>query len=244
MDWLVFREPFSAWTHGVWLLLALPGTWLLWRGGRGDWFKQLSLLIFGLSLICCFAGSTLFHAVRLPSQELAPFARLDYIGIFLLIAGSYTPAAFTLLRGWWKWGTLTVVWLLAALGIALRVQTAWIPPVLSTSLYLAMGWAAVLCYDNFARVLSHRAMVPVLLGGLFYSIGAVINEAHWPVLWPGIFSAHELMHLFVMAGSLAHFWFMLKCVVPFERRAAEGAPWEDEPDEDVFAGTEAVEASS
>ena len=88
MDWLDFREPFNAWTHGVWLLLSLPATLLLWRLIRGNRIKRFSLLVFGLSLTFCFAGSTLYHGVRLPPEELKWFANLDYIGIYVLIAGT------------------------------------------------------------------------------------------------------------------------------------------------------------
>jgi hypothetical protein len=62
---------------------------------------------------------------------------------------------------------------------------------------------------------SHRALLPVVLGGLFYSLGAVLNSLRWPTLWPGVFGVHDLFHLFVMADSLTHYWFILKVVVPF-----------------------------
>jgi hemolysin III len=244
-DLLAFREPINAWTHGVWFLLSLPATVLLWRAGRGDRAKQVSLLVFGLGLVSCFAGSTLFHGVRLPDDHVTLFAQLDYIGIFLLIAGSYTPAVFTLMRGANKWGTLATVWLLAATGIALRVLAVPIPSTVSTGLYLVMGWSVVFCYCAFVRVLSHRALVPIPLGGLFYSIGAVCNLVHWPALWPGVFSTHELWHLFVMAGSLAHYWFMFRCVVPFDRRGLAAVP-DEEPDEtaEPAAAAEPVEAGA
>jgi hemolysin III len=82
-----------------------------------------------------------------------------------------------------------------------------------------MGWGAVLCYFQVARVVTHRAMVPILAGGVSYSIGAVLNLLHWPVLFPGIFGAHELFHLFVLGGSAAHYAFFLNVVVPFAEAA-------------------------
>src|SRR4051794_31665878 len=97
-----FREPVSAWTHCAGLLLAIPGTLILWRRGGGDPGKRLSLLVYGLSLIDCYAASTLYHGVRLPPDRVAAFARLDSVGIFALIAGSYTPLAWNLLRGPWR----------------------------------------------------------------------------------------------------------------------------------------------
>ena len=88
---------------------------------------------------------------------------------------------------------------------------------MTTGLYLGMGWGVVACYAELARVVSHRALRPLVAGGLSYSVGAVLNLLRWPVLWPGLFGAHELFHLFVLAGSLAHYRLMLRVVVPFGR---------------------------
>jgi hemolysin III len=205
------------------MVLALPGSLFLWRLSRGDRAKQISLLIFGLGLVGCYGGSMLYHSVRLPETDIALCETLDHIGIYLLIAGSYTPIAFTMLQGRWKWGSLTMVWLLALVGIVLRSVCWDIPAWLYTGLYLAMGWGAVFCFFELARAISPRALVPLVLGGAFYSIGALMNLAKWPVLWPNVVGAHELFHLFVMAGSLAHFLFMVQWVVPFDRHAAIGS---------------------
>src|SRR5215210_3445992 len=104
MEAWIFREPASAWTHFVGLTIALPGSVILWRRGGGDPGKRISLLVYGLSLVCCYAASTLYHGVRLPADRLAVFIRLDSVGIFGLIAGSYTPLAWNLMRGRWADG--------------------------------------------------------------------------------------------------------------------------------------------
>jgi hemolysin III len=220
VSWLQFREPVSAWTHCAGLLLAAPAALALWRAGRSDRLKQLGLLAFGLGLAACYAGSTLYHGVRLSGRQLAWFATLDSIGIYLLIAGTVTPVALVVLRGRWRWGLLGFTWLLAAAGIGLRLTSAPMSRLTSTALYLGMGWAIVLAYAELARALSHRAVRPAVLGGLLYSAGAMLNHVGWPRLWPGVFSAHELFHLFVLAGSLCHFWFLFKGVAPFPRRRA------------------------
>jgi hemolysin III len=222
MNWLEFREPFSSWSHGTGMLLSLPATLLLWYLSRGDRLKQLGLVVFGLSLTVCYAGSMLYHGICLSEPQLEWFATLDFIGIYLLIAGTVTPLALVVLRSRWQWSILALVWLLAGGGIGLRLASVPMSRLVSTGLYLGMGWAVFLSYFELARILSHRAVWPALLGGLFYSVGAVLNHVHWPALWPDVFSAHELWHLFVMAGSLSHFWLMLKVVVPFERLG--GAP--------------------
>src|SRR5260370_20189700 len=77
-----------------------------------------------------------------------------------------------------------------------------------------MGWGSVFCYRELARTYSHRVLRPLPLGGVFYSVGAVLNLARWPVLVPGVFAAHELFHFFVIAGSACHIFFMIKVVAP------------------------------
>ena len=218
------REPVSAWSHGTWLLLSLPTFALLWRRGRGDFGKRVSLVVFGLSLTACFAGSTLYHGVRGSDERIAFFALMDYIGIYLLIAGTYTPIAWNMMSGRWRLIVLTVAWLSAAGGIALQFGFHSLPQGVRTGLYLGLGWGALFCYFDIARKLTHRAMRPFLAGGVFYSIGAVLNLLHWPVLWPGVFQAHELFHLFVMAGSLSHFWFILTVVATFDPAAPPHRP--------------------
>jgi hemolysin III len=217
MDTLLhLREPVNAWSHGTWLLLSIPGTLLLWRRSRGDLGKQLALLVYGLSLVFCFGASTLFHGVRGPRARIETFALFDYIGIYLLIAGTYTPVAWSLMSVRWRSTLLGSVWLAALLGAGVNLIFGTLPLMLTTSLYLGMGWGAVFCYYEIARTLSHREMAPIVLGGVLYSAGAVLNVLHWPVLWPGVFQHHELFHVFVMAGSLAHFGFMLDVVAPAE----------------------------
>ncbi len=219
MNFLDLREPASSWTHGIGLMLALPGTVLLWRRGAGETGKRLSLLVYGLTLVFCYSASTLYHGVRLSSAGIGAFVRLDHVGIFALIAGSYTPIAWTLMRGRWRRWTLTTVWGVAATASIMIATGRHFSLAVGTGLYLGMGWGAVICYSQIAEVVSHRSMLPIVAGGLLYSGGAVLNLLHWPALFPGIFGHHELFHLFVLGGSLAHFWFILEVVVPFEPAA-------------------------
>jgi hemolysin III len=251
------REPVNAVSHGAGMMLALPVTWMLWkrcgsihpcaqapscgaagpcvpaarrcRAARHQRFKAWSLLVFGISLTFCYAASTAFHAAPFRGSPLGWLQRLDHIGIYLLIAGTYTPVAWSLLRGRWLWGTLATVWSLTALCSA-RVWYGGVLPIwVSTSVYLAMGWGSLLCYRELARTYSHRALLPLPLGGVFYSIGAVINLAKWPVLSPGIFAAHELFHFFVIAGSACHIFFMLAVVVPAPGPTTTSSPARSRP---------------
>ncbi len=128
---------------------------------------------------------------------------------------------WVLLRGRWRWGTLATVWLVAATASAVIALDAVVPPAVSTGLFLMMGWGSVLCAFELTRVLPPRALTPVLVSDLLCCAGAVINLMNWPVIGPGTLGAHELFHLFVIAGSAAHFHFMLAVVVPFTATAAD-----------------------
>lgn len=219
MDLLNLREPVSALTHGVWMFLAVPATVLLWRRCRGGQGKRLSLLVFGLSGIFCFGASALYHGVRSTDGWVPVFDRLDHLGIYTLIAGSYTPLAWNLLRTRWRLWTLSLVWLTTALaGVVLAIYGLF-PAWISTGIYVAMGWACIACYTELARRITPQAMLLIALGGVFYTVGAALNLLKWPVIWPGVFGAHELFHLFVIAGSLSHYWFMLRIVAPLTPEA-------------------------
>ena len=216
MDSIIVREPVSAWTHGAWMLLCIPAGIYLQTRARRCLLKHAGFAIFSLSLICCFLGSWLYHAVNRSEAMIDFCARLDYMGIFLLIAGTTTPVVLVVMRGWWRFGMLVEIWTLAATGILLRVLDIPLPDELSTGLYIFMGWTGVLCYFELSRRVTVGNVRLLWIGGLIYSIGAVLNSVHWPEFWPGVFGAHELFHLFVMAASLCHFTFMLRVVAPFK----------------------------
>lgn len=224
------REPANAWTHAAGVALAVAGTAWLWRRTRGqDPGKRASLMVYGGSMAACYAASTALHTARAPEPQLRRLERVDRAAIYVLIAGTYTPLAWTLLEGRWRRVTLGAIWGTAA-AAATRVAVAGpLPRALSLGLYLAMGWGGLACYRRMARATSHRAMRPLLVGGALYSAGAAVKAAGWPDPWPGRFGSHAVFHLFVLAGSLAHYDLMLRAVVPHEPEAdgplmgAEGA---------------------
>lgn len=241
MTLLDLREPVSACSHGAAMMLAVPLTWVFWRrcsrwpgpdeglcsreSDRAYQYEQgkyVALLIFGLSLIFCYGASALYHSVLFSGDRLNRFRRLDHVGIYVLIAGTYTPGVWALFRSGWRQGTLASVWGFAIL-CAGRVWIGGIfPPWVSTIIYLTMGWGVLLCYRELARNLSHRKLLPLPLGGAFYSVGALVNLMNWPVLNPGVVGAHELFHFLVIAGSACHVSFMLRVVVP----ARQPAGWQ------------------
>jgi hemolysin III len=217
---LAARDPTSAWTHFAWMVLAVPGTaWLLWLS-RHNRLKQLCMFVYGLSLVLCYGGSFLYHAVPLDVSE--PFNVVDHVGIYLLIAGSVTAIGAVGLRGMWRSGLLLIVWILAVIGSTLRIVAA--PPLaVCTAFYLLMGWVGVLTYFHLVRRLSHRTVSLLWIGGLLYSTGAVLNVCGWPTIDPQWFTPHDLFHVLVMAGSLTHFAFVV-VVLSGQSAARRAAP--------------------
>jgi hemolysin III len=212
-----FRDTVATWTHLVWFVLAIPATRFLWIRSRGDLPKQIALLIFGLSMVFCFGGSALFHAVRLSRHQVKIFETIDYIGIFLFMAGSCTPIAFTLIQRPWRWPVLRLAWSLAAAGMVLRLFFPDAPHWLYTLIFFLLGWGLVLVYYELVKGVPKRALRPIVIGGLLYTTGAALNVLRWPTIWTGLIAFHEVFHLFVMAGSLVHYGFMLDVVVPYPR---------------------------
>jgi hemolysin III len=230
MSILDLREPVNALSHGIGMILALPVTWVLWRrchklslshernpacaSFRYHRVKAHCMLLFGVCLTACYGISATFHGVRLGGEGLHRLHRLDHVGIYLLIAGTYTPVAWALMRRSWTWGTLTTVWTFA-LACAFRVWNGGVLPMwVSTLLYLTLGWGAIFCYFELAKRHSHATLLPLPLGGMLYSVGAIFNLARWPVLVPGVMESHEVFHLFVVAGSACHVFFMGYVVAP------------------------------
>jgi hemolysin III len=201
------------------MLAAFPaGALLLWKN-RGDAGRLAVMAVFAVALIVCFGSSAFYHAAPVgPLRD--DFHLLDYLGIYLLIAGTATPIGFIALRGWWRRWLLTQIWLLAVAGAVLRVTVA-LPPLITMTVYVLMGWIGVVTYFELARRLSHAALRPLWLGGLCYTVGAVCESLRWPDPWPGVFGHHELFHLWVMAGAACHYYFMLAVLTPYRPPAGE-----------------------
>jgi len=215
MPFLELREPFSAWSHGLWLVVSIPATIYLYRRCGGNRSRQFSLLVYGLSLCACYLASALYHGVQGDKARIGLFERIDHIGIHVLIAGSYTPLAWNLMRGRWCWGTLSAVWITTIVASALLIADLRLPGKLATCEYLGLGWGGALCCYEIAKTNPGRPLWSLVIGGVLYSVGALLNLLKWPVIWPGVVGSHEVFHLWVMAGSVAHYWFMLTVVVPF-----------------------------
>ncbi|MDQ3137060.1 MAG: hemolysin III family protein [Gemmatimonadota bacterium] len=207
------REPVNAWSHLVGLILAALGTALLLRLADG-FTETAAFAVYGGSLILLYAASTIYHALPLPAHRLRPLRTLDHVAIYFLIAGTYTPVALVTLPGPWGWALLGTAWAIAAAGIPFKIWWIDAPVWLSTGIYLAMGYMALLAAAPLAAAVPAGGLVWLVAGGLAYTAGAIIFTRRRPDPFPGRFGHHEIWHVMVLVGSGCHFAFMLFHVAP------------------------------
>lgn len=207
-----FRDPVSGLTHLVGAILSVGAlVWLLWVAIRqGSVWQIVSFTVFGVSLILLYTSSAIYHIVQASARVIQNLRRLDHTMIFVLIAGTYTPFCLGPLRGPWGFWLLGVIWGVGILGILFSIFWIDAPRWLTTGLYLAMGWAIVVAAVPLVRSLPGGALIWLAVGGLMYSLGAVIYATKRPNPLPGVFGFHEIWHLFVLAGSFSHFVSVLR----------------------------------
>ena len=213
----LFKDPISGLTHAVTAAAALLGAGVL-LAQPAALAGQLALLTYGLSLVLLFSASSVYHLVKTsPARELW-LRKLDHVAIYLLIAGTYTPVCVIVLSGAWRWGLLGGIWLLALIGIIVKLFYIKAPRWLTVALYLLMGWLGVVGFQPLLAALPVAAFVWLLAGGLLYSVGAIVYATRRPNFAPGVFGFHELWHLFVSAAGAAHFIFILGYIAPLAAR--------------------------
>lgn len=205
------------WSHALAAVVAVVLTVALCWASRNDPPRLVSMLIFGLSMVELYALSATYHIVPWPAPVKRVFRSVDHANIFVLIAGTYTPLCFNLLHGWVRVALLATIWSLALVGIGLAVFAGKIPRWVNALLYVGMGWVAVLAFPAFARVVPWTALATLVLGGVLYTIGAVIYSLKRPNPFPRIFGFHEVFHLFVIAGSAAFVVAIWAWALPFPR---------------------------
>lgn len=208
------KEPVSGLTHLLGALAAVAGlVLLLVFGARYGTARHLTgFAIFGASLILLYLASALYHLLTLSDRATLTMRRIDHMMIFVLIAGTYTPICLVPLHGAWGWSLLSVVWTIAVAGIVLKLLWMQAPRWLSTLFYVGMGWVVVVAAIPLVRSLPAGGLLWLGIGGLAYTVGAVLYALKWPNPWPKVFGFHEIWHLFVLAGSFSHYWLMLRYV--------------------------------
>jgi hemolysin III len=212
-----FREPVSGISHAFAAMLAAFGSGVLFAKSEGDKLKQAAMAIYGASMTALFFVSSAYHLVTLPPELLVWFRKADHACVFVLIAGTFTPFYVVAVEGWWRWGNLMLIWTVALVGVGLKASFVEMPDLWSSSLYAGMGWLALIGYAKLAAAISHRAMAWVFMGGVIYTVGAVVDAARWPVPWPGVFGFHETLHVLTVVAAIVHYHVILRYLVPRRR---------------------------
>jgi len=208
-SWITGEELANSITHGAGLALSLAGLVMLiyLAAMRGTARHIVSCAIYGATLICVYASSTLYHVLPSPRAKRI-FRIFDHAAIYLLIAGTYTPFLLINLRGAWGWSLFGVIWGLALAGILLKVWFVEHFAVLSTVIYIAMGWLAVIAAKPLLAAIPRGGVAWLLAGGIMYTAGIVFYASK------RIRFGHVIWHVFVMAGSACHYVAVLLVVLP------------------------------
>lgn len=211
---LKLREPMNGLTHFIGIIFSIIGTFLLIKLSL-DPFKPyhlISFTVFGAGMILLYTISTLYHWLNLSESGIRKLRRADHIMIFIYIAATYTPICLIALNNTAGYVLLIAVWIVALGGVITKVFWMTAPRWLSTSLYLLMGWLAIVFIYPIINTLPSGALIWLLAGGVFYTIGAVIYALKKPDLFPGILGFHEIFHLLVLLGTFSHFWMMYRYI--------------------------------
>ncbi len=199
------REPVNSLTHWAGAVFALIGLIALLIVGWGTPAKVISLIIYGVSLVFLFSASATYHMVVVKDKALEIFRKIDHAAIYFLIAGTYTPFCVNAFTGFWKWGMLIIIWSLALIGICVKVFIIRVPRWLNAGIYLAMGWMSVAASGQFLAALPAWVLTWLIIGGVIYTLGAIVYITKIFNFAPGIFGFHEVWHIFVLLAAAAHF---------------------------------------
>jgi hemolysin III len=193
---------------GVVLLLVLAST------AKKPW-HIVSFAIYGTALFTVFLSSTLHHGVKASPKIEEILKQMDYIAIFPLIAGTYTPLCLVMSRNPVGWSIFGVIWAVAAAGITIKAMFPDIPKWVTNTLYVSQGWVgAILVFLLWSSLQWHGFML-IAAGGLFYTVGSFIFYLERPNPLPGVFGFHEVWHIFVILGALCHWLVMFFYVLPY-----------------------------
>lgn len=205
---MYYGEKFNSISHLIGVVLAATGSVLLivLAARLGDPWKIVSFSIYGAMLLTLYVGSTLYHSARGPAKDV--LRKFDHCAIYLLIAGTYTPFVLVTLRGPWGWSLFGAVWSLAVLGIVQEIWFAKGARLLSLAIYVLMGWLALVAIMPLIAALTLAGFAWLAAGGLLYTIGIIFY-----VYDKRIRHGHGVWHLFVLGGSVCHYFAVLLYVV-------------------------------
>ncbi|SER67397.1 hemolysin III [Gracilibacillus ureilyticus] len=196
-------------THGIGMVLSIAGLVVLivYSSLYGTVWHIVSFTLFGVTMVLLYTSSTLLHSLP-AGRAKNVFEILDHSSIYFFIAGTYTPFLFLVIQGWQGWTLFGVIWGLAIGGTIFKAFFVKKFLFFSTILYVVMGWLIVLAWQPLAESLHPTGLFWLVVGGLFYTVGAVFY------VWRAFKYHHAVWHLFVLAGTIAHFFCVLFYLLP------------------------------
>ncbi|MHA1520994.1 MAG: PAQR family membrane homeostasis protein TrhA [Promethearchaeota archaeon] len=207
------EERFSCYSHMVGAIFTTIGTIILVIISAGDIGKILVSILYGLSITFLFFASTMYHAHKRGENEKTIWRKLDHIAIFVMIAGSYSPISFIYLTGGWRIGILIAQWSLVILGIVLKLIIINTPRWITIAIYLLQGWMAVLPLYLLFKEMPLSGFLLMALGGISFTIGAIIYALKKPDPIPGVFGFHEIFHVLILIGAGLHYAMVWQALV-------------------------------
>ena len=197
-------------THGIGILLSIAALVILvvFSALNGTKLHLITFIVYGVTMVMLYTSSTLLHALPTGKAKNV-FEVLDHSSIYFFIAGSYTPLTLVVLDGTIGWVLFGVVWGLAIAGTVFKAFFVRRFLFTSTILYVLMGWLAVFGWSDFTAKIEPAGIAFLVIGGIAYSFGAIFY------IWRGFKYHHAVWHLFVLAGSVFHFFFMLFYILPY-----------------------------
>lgn len=217
---LKLKDPVSAITHGIAMLLAIAGAVpLLTKASQNtDDTYIFALSIFILTMILLYFASTIYHSVDSSEKINRRLRKMDHMMISVMIAGSYTPVCLIVLHNRLGYVLCGLVWAVGLLGILMKALWITCPKWVSSALYIGMGWLCVLAFVPLFRALPAAGFGWLLAGGIIYTIGGIIYGLKLPLFNKRhmYFGSHEIFHIFVMLGSACHFivMYVFVCSMP------------------------------
>jgi hemolysin III len=199
------REPVSGLTHLGGAIAAFFGQIALLIAGWSGTAKVISVIVYGLSLMALFSASAAYHLAKVRPGVQQVLRKLDHSAIYLLIAGTYTPFCINAFTGFFRWGLLAIIWGIAIIGIVIKLFYIRAPRWLNAAVYVVMGWLCLSAAGQMPAALPTAAIVWLIVGGVVYTLGAIVYATKIFDFAPGKFGFHEVWHIFVLLGALAHF---------------------------------------
>lgn len=217
-DYYIFKakEPISALTHFVAFVLAIIGMPIILIKAVHDGISTLNLIplsIYMLSMILLYGASASYHSFNISNTFNKILKKIDHMSIFILIAGTYTPICLITLNNSEGINMLIAIWSIALIGIIFKAFWVTCPKYLSSLIYLFMGWLCLFALPEIISKLSLGGFLLLLMGGIFYSVGAIIYALKPRFLKNEYFNNHELFHCFIMLGSLMHYLLMIIYII-------------------------------